>query len=375
MGKDLLPFLVMVMVQLGAAGTAIISKVVMDDGMNPYVHLSYRQIIATISIAPFAYFLEREARPKMTPTVVLLIFLCSILGVTGMQMTYLIGLKNSTPTITTALANLVPAITFLLAVLCGLEKVGLRSKAGQAKVMGTILCICGAMLLSLYHGKVLIGPLEIHWKYSQHNTSKNITDPNNNSHGNFFLGPFLVIISTILYSLWLIIQPRVNERYAAPYSSTTWMCFMASLECTIVAVCVNRDKNAWTLNPIRAISVLYNGIISSALAFYLTTWCIKSKGPLYVSVFLPLLLVISAFLSWALLGEKLYVGTIVGSMLTVIGLYGFLWGKKKEMERIEEDTQEKVFNSKKNNQLTKNDLELQFSKNSKQSFTSAQCKI
>ncbi|KAH0726953.1 hypothetical protein KY284_002818 [Solanum tuberosum] len=59
MGKDLFPFFLMVLVQLGSAGTVIISKIVMDDGMNPYVHLSYRQIIATISIAPFAYFFER----------------------------------------------------------------------------------------------------------------------------------------------------------------------------------------------------------------------------------------------------------------------------------------------------------------------------
>ncbi|PHT98741.1 WAT1-related protein [Capsicum chinense] len=369
MGKNLLPLFLMVLVQLGAAGTAIISKVVMDDGMNPYIHLSYRQIFATISIAPFAYFIERETRPKLTPSTLFLIFLCSIFGITGMQMTYLIGLKNSTATITTALANLVPAITFLLAVLSGLEKVGLRSKAGQAKVLGTILCICGSMLLSLYHGKVLIGQLRIHWKYSQHDTSKNIIDPNNN-HGNFFLGPFLVIISTVVYSLWLIIQPRVNERYAAPYSSTALMCFMASLECTIVALCVNRDKNAWSLNPIRAISVLYNGIISSALAFYLITWCIKRKGPLYVSIFLPMLLVFSAFLSWTLLGEKLYTGTIMGSMLSVIGLYGFLWGKKKEMEHIKEEV---VFNKK--NQLTKVDLELQFSENSKQNSMNVQTKI
>ncbi|XP_009625723.1 WAT1-related protein At1g09380-like [Nicotiana tomentosiformis] len=375
MGKDSLPFFLMVLVQLGGAGTAVISKLVMDEGMDPFVHLSYRQIFATISIAPFAYFFERKTRPKLTPSTVFLIFLCSIFGVTAMQMTYLIGLKNSTATITTALANLVPAITFLLAILSGLEKVGLRTKAGLAKVLGTILCICGAMLLSLYHGKVVIGQLRIHWKYSEQ-TSKNIEA---NSHGNFFLGPFLVIISTIVYSLWLIIQPRVNERYAAPYSSTTLMCFMASLECVIVAVCVNHDKTAWSLNPIRAISVLYNGIISSALAFYLMTWCIKRKGPLYVSVFLPLLLVISAFLSWTLLGEKLYVGTVVGSILTVIGLYGFLWGKKKGMERttVVHVKEEKVFKEK--NQLTKIDLELQFSEktnvNSNKSFTNGQSKI
>lgn len=59
MDKDVLPFLLMVVVQLGYGGTAIISKLVMDEGMDPYVHLSYRQIFATISLAPFAFFFER----------------------------------------------------------------------------------------------------------------------------------------------------------------------------------------------------------------------------------------------------------------------------------------------------------------------------
>lgn len=51
------------------------------------------------------------------------------------------------------------------------------------------------------------------------------------------------------------------------------------------------------------------GIVCSALAFCLMSWCIETKGPLYVSVFSPLLLVIVAILSWALLEEKLYIGT------------------------------------------------------------------
>ncbi|OIT38415.1 wat1-related protein, partial [Nicotiana attenuata] len=358
MGKDQLPILLMVLVQLGYAGTAIISKLVMNEGMDPYVHLSYRQIFATISIAPFAYFFERKTRPKLTPFTIFLIFLCSIFGVTAMQLTLLIGLKNSTATIATAMSNLVPANTFLLAVLCGLEKVGVRSKAGQAKVLGTIICIGGAMLLSLYQGKVVIGKLGIHWKYSEITTKNNEA----NSHGDFFTGPFLVIISTIVYSIWLIIQVILpfqsfspNKRYAAPYSSTTLMFLMASLECVIIAICVNHDNSAWSLNPIRAISVLYNGIVSSALALYLITWCIKRKGPLYVSIFLPLLLVFSAFLSWTFLGEKLYVGTVVGSIVAIIGLYSVLWGKKKEMKgntvHVEEEMKEDV--CKEDNKLTK----------------------
>lgn len=57
--SDMFPFLTMVIVQLGYAGMNIISKLAMDSGMNPFVHVAYRQVFATIAIAPFAYFMER----------------------------------------------------------------------------------------------------------------------------------------------------------------------------------------------------------------------------------------------------------------------------------------------------------------------------
>lgn len=41
------------------------------------------------------------------------------------------------------------------------------------------------------------------------------------------------------------------------------------------------------------------------------SWCIQARGPLYVSMFSPLLLVIVAVVGWAILGEKIRVGTYV----------------------------------------------------------------
>lgn len=136
-------------------------------------------------------------------------------------------------------------------------------------------------------------------------------------------------------------QTRVCQQYGAPYSSTTIMCLMASVQCVIVAFGFDHNLAAWSLSqPIRVVSVIYSvrsltfydpysiflihlitkvninynhfllqGIICSAMAFCLMTWCITKRGPLYVSVFSPLLLVIVAILSWVLLEEKLYIGT------------------------------------------------------------------
>ncbi|CAL5442273.1 unnamed protein product [Camellia sinensis] len=112
---------------------------------------------------------------------------------------------------------------------------------------------------------------------------------------------------------------KMSEKYAAPYTTLTLVCLMAIVQCGIIDFCADHNISAWS------------GIVCTAAAFYLMSWCIQRKGPLYVLVFNPLLLIIVAILSWCLLEEKIYVGTVVGSGLIVMGLYAVLWGKNKEM--------------------------------------------
>lgn len=52
-------FLGMMMVQLAYAGMAIFSKAAIEKGMSPYIFVVYRQAFATITLAPFAFFLDR----------------------------------------------------------------------------------------------------------------------------------------------------------------------------------------------------------------------------------------------------------------------------------------------------------------------------
>ncbi|XP_051131957.1 WAT1-related protein At1g09380 [Andrographis paniculata] len=340
MEGDFLPFLLMVTVQLGYAGMNIISKLAMDSGMSAYVHVAYRQIFATVALAPVAYFLERKTRPKMTLPVFIQIFLCSFFGVTVNQITYFIGLKNSTPTIACALSNIIPAVTFIIAVPLGQEKIVLKSKGGQAKVWGTMSCVSGALLVSFYHGSVLnIGQSAIHWKYVDSTPTAApaaATAVAVAHHGySLVLGPLLLIASAVSWAIWLIIQTKISSKYDAPYSSSALMCVLGSIQCTIVAISLDHDLSAWSLAPtIRIVSSVYAGLVGTAVAFCFMSWCVARKGPLYVSVFSPLLLVIVAILSWVLLREKLYIGTVGGSALIVSGLYAVLWGKKKEMVRM-----------------------------------------
>ncbi|KAL2941730.1 hypothetical protein RDABS01_030080 [Bienertia sinuspersici] len=362
MGRnELLPFLAMVIVQIGYAGMNISSKVAMQSGMAPLVLVAYRQLFATLAIAPFAYFLEREKRPKITKQVLYQIFLCSLFGATLNQICYFVGLKQTTATIACALNNTLPAMTFLLAVPLGLEAVGIRKRGGQAKIMGTIVCIGGAMLLSFYHGHLIdIHQPKINWHYSGDNSNKR---NGSNSHLNVVLGPFLLLASNLAMAIWFVIQAKISETFTAPYTSSAIMGFMGTIQCVTIAACTNHKISDWALTSrIRMVASLYAGVVGSGIAVCLMAWAIQRKGPLYVSVFNPLLLVIVALLSWALHMEKLYIGTAIGSLLIVLGLYAVLWGKSKEMndDNNQLDINSIQFEVNKNNEaVEKEDLEKQ----------------
>ncbi|KAK7337667.1 hypothetical protein VNO77_18252 [Canavalia gladiata] len=352
---SLIPLFLMIIVQLGYAGMNITSKLAIQSGMNPLILVAYRQIFATVSIAPFAYWLEWNTLPRMTKRIMLQILLSSLTGVTGNQILFFVGLKYSTATIACALTNLLPAFTFVLALIFRQENLRIKKMAGQAKAIGTILCVSGALLLSFYHGKTIgFGKSSIHWRYAER-----IEETNSSAKANFLLGPLALIGSTVVWAGWFIIQTDLSKKFPAPYTSTGCMCFFASFQCVVIALCFDHRVSDWSLHDaMRLSSALYAGIVCTGLAYCLMSWAIERKGPLYVAVFTPLQLVLTAILSWALLQEKLYVGTAVGSLLIVVGLYSVLWGKGKELN-TQDGTEVTVKEAIKDNEKDpKNELEL-----------------
>ena len=53
------PYLLMVGLQFGAAGTYITSMATLSHGMNRYILIVYRNAIAALVLAPFALIFER----------------------------------------------------------------------------------------------------------------------------------------------------------------------------------------------------------------------------------------------------------------------------------------------------------------------------
>lgn len=115
--------------------------------------------------------------------------------------------------------------------MCRLEKLRLGTKAGKAKVAGTLMGIGGAMILTFYKG-VEINLWETHVNLLKTTTS---TDHSPAAHqsGDRALGSLLAVCSCLCYALWLIIQVQYNFQMLCT-CVLTFLCWVLVLYIYIV---------------------------------------------------------------------------------------------------------------------------------------------
>ncbi|XP_031478624.1 WAT1-related protein At1g21890-like [Nymphaea colorata] len=312
------PYVAQVMVQIVYALMNIIIKVALDDGLNHYVFVTYRQLVATLAISPVAYFVERKDRPPLTFKATIHIFLLGLVGITINQNLYFAGLNYTSSTFASATTNMIPVATFILAFFLRMEDVNIKKIRGLAKVVGTAICVGGALIMTLYNGTQLLR--SSFWLQQWQLLGST-----------WALGAILLFASAFAWSVWLTYQAWVIPCYPAQLSLTAIMCFVATFQSAAVALILNHDASEWKIGwNIQLLSYVYTGLTCSAFAFFIQSWCIKRKGPVFSSAFNPLATVIVAILQTVCLHESLHLGSVVGGVLVIMGLYFVLWGKAED---------------------------------------------
>ncbi|XP_020523681.1 WAT1-related protein At3g18200 isoform X2 [Amborella trichopoda] len=74
------------------------------------------------------------------------------------------------------------------------------------------------------------------------------------------------------------------------------------------------------------------GIIITGLSFYVETWCLYKKGPVFKSAFSPLLIVFSFILDTIAQGSLVNLRSLLAAVMVVGGLYMLLWAKAHDNE-------------------------------------------
>ncbi|KAG8373252.1 hypothetical protein BUALT_Bualt11G0004600 [Buddleja alternifolia] len=312
------PLLVVLVIQFIYAGYFLLTKLAFNMGMNTFVFVFYRQAAATLFLVPIAMLVER---------------ITMSLNIVG------VALKYTSASLGAATSNTLPAITFFLAVILRMEKLNIRTSPGIMKVIGVSLCIGGVGIIAFYRGPFLKLLLH-HHLINNHLQQLEDKVP---STLTWIKGVFLLLLSTVTWALWLVLQGRVLKHYPSKLMLTTLQCFLSTIQSFIIAVAFARDPNQWELGwNIRLLSVAYCGIVVTGITFYLQAWVVEKKGPVFLAMTTPLILVFTIILSAFILGEIISFGSVLGALLLVGGLYFVLWGKIKEQEREKGECQPTV---------------------------------
>ncbi|KAL2921394.1 hypothetical protein RDABS01_012885 [Bienertia sinuspersici] len=270
------PHLVMALSQLGWTLLYFITEASFNHGMNPYVYITYRHLVAGVVMLPFAYFLERKARPKLTVALMAELFVLSLFGVSLTLNMYFASLKYTSPTFVASMLNTIASLTFVIAVALKVEVIDIWNPRGAAKVLGTLISLCGVMAMTLYKGSII----------------KNIWNPLLHIQG-----------STTENENWLAFTLK---RYPAQLSLTTWMSFIGAAQSAIFTACVQRKPAVWAIGfNIDLLSTIYSGAVCSGLLVFLQLWCTHEKGPV-----------------------------IMGAAIVIVGMYLLIWGKEEAQTKI-----------------------------------------
>ncbi|TXG52961.1 hypothetical protein EZV62_022130 [Acer yangbiense] len=302
--EKLKPYVLMVFLQFGAAGMYIISMETLNHGMNQYVLIVYRNAIAALVLAPFALLIERP--------------------ILDQGFSYL-GMKYTSASYTSAIMNAVPSVTFVIALIFRLERLNIKKIHSQAKVIGTLVTFGGALLMSMYKGPVinLVGLSTS----SHHESSSDSSD----NHEHWVAGTLLILVGCVAWSCFYVVQSITLKKYPAELSLSSLICAAGTLQSAAVALAVEHHASAWAVGwDSRLFAPLYTGIVSSGITYYVQGIVMKTRGPVFVTAFNPLCMIIVAILGSIILAEKLHLGSIIGGMIIAVGLYSVVWGKSKD---------------------------------------------
>ncbi|XP_054788517.1 WAT1-related protein At4g08290-like [Prosopis cineraria] len=321
------PYVMMVALQFGIAGTVLFGMTSVKHGVNRFVFSAYRNAFAALSLAPFAFFLDRKVRPKMTISVFLQIMLLGFLEPVVDQGFTFLGMQYTSATFTSAILNTVPSMTFVLAIIFRLERVRMKEAGGIAKVVGTMVTFGGALLMALYKGPIMA------LFHSANNASERHVEGGHDSpHKHWVIGTLFILLGCAAWSCFFILQSITVKKYPAELSLACLICLVGSLQSgTVALIWEHHSTGAWSLGwDYRLFSPLYAGIAGSGIAYYVQGLVLQTKGPVFVTAFNPLCMVIVAALGSFLLSEQLHLGSIIGGIIIAVGLYCVVWGKGRD---------------------------------------------
>ncbi|KAK6155168.1 hypothetical protein DH2020_009416 [Rehmannia glutinosa] len=320
--REALPFTALVAMECTNVGLNTLFKLATRHGMSRHVFLVYAYAIAAFVLVPAPFFARRSrVLPALNFSILLKIFLLGVVGYTSQIMGYT-GINYGSPTLASAMSNLAPAFTFLLAIIFRMENLALSSTSSRAKIVGTIVSISGAFVVTFYKGPSMNAPPS---------SPASLHQSLHSSQSNWMIGSLFLSVEYFLVPVWYIIQAHIMKEYPAELTVVFFYTSFVSILAAGVGFFAEPDSSKWIIKPnIALASILCSGVFGCCLNNAVHTWALHLRGPVYVAMFKPLSIAIAAAMGVIILGDTLYLGSIIGAAIIALGFYTVMWGKAKE---------------------------------------------
>ncbi|KAI4328223.1 hypothetical protein L6164_020596 [Bauhinia variegata] len=318
----------MVAVQCCDVGLNTIFKAATSKGMSNFVFIVYSNALAFCFLLPSTIIYHRKkAAPPITISLLRRVFVLSLVSYSVQTLTYT-GIRYSSPTIASVMVDLTPAFTFMLAIIFRFEKLDLKLPSSQAKVIGTVVSITGALIVTLYKGMPLTSS-------SQPDTAILLSGTFLSKGSHRLLGCILLAAASFCLSLLFNVKTWIIKDYPAEMMVTTILRSFVAVLSAIAALIAERNPEAWILRPdMELLAIFYSAILVVSFGSILHLWACRKKGPVYVAMFTPLGMVIAVAMGVILLGDILYLGSMIGAAIISIGFYAVIWGQAQQEKML-----------------------------------------
>ncbi|XP_047342695.1 WAT1-related protein At5g47470 [Impatiens glandulifera] len=321
----------LVAVQFVYAGNSVLLSYLMELGLNPLTIVIFSTFSTFLVLSLPSIYFERSKWPKnFTLRLFFQLVLMAFAGVTLFQTLFLKGIKLTSPAIATAMPNLAPGLIFIIAVAFRLEKVKLSCIYSKVKIVGTLLCVIGALTMSIMQSSIN-NTTEL--PKQNHTSSSHDDDGLIYFDQNKVMGCMYLVAAVVVLSSNIVLQAKILTEFPAPVSICTITSLIGVFITLVIEFIRNHKLEFWMPDVISTQDLigycLLGGTISG-VCFSFNGWAIKKRGPVLVSMFSPISTVVSAIVSFFTLGEVLPIGSLFGMVLMFTGLYFFLWAKGKE---------------------------------------------
>ncbi|QHI37729.1 hypothetical protein IMCC3317_31100 [Kordia antarctica] len=287
MSKKTFAFIAAFMVQVFYGVTFTFASDVIKGGyIKPFGFILLRVSGAAILFWIFSFFAPKE---KIDRKDFIMFFFASIFGIALNMLTFFKGFEYTTPIHASVIMVVVPIIVLIL------SAIFLKEKVLPKKIIGVILGLSGAVVLSLY-GKPMEG-------------SENIP-----------LGNLLVFINAVSYSIYIIIIKKLSDKYH-PFTFIKWLFLFGTIMVLPFGYSELKAVDWSIFTPYVTFETLFVIIGATFATYLLNPLALRQLKASTVTTFLYIQPVIAGIFAISMGSDSLDFIKIVAALLIFAGVY------------------------------------------------------